>query len=232
MKKIMTIFVFAAVMSASHLLYADELVLADFEGWPNNLGGEMGVYGSLEPDWENTSIPYSWIYDSEVKDQEGFDRAYVHSGGASFRLVNGTGAKPSSNWGSFAMDLGVTTDLTVEPKIVESRDVSSYGYFTFWIKGQNGGESAEILFRDAHAVSYMPQMKVSVSNITAEWQQFAIPLDQVNKKIDLSQLDNVGMAFGPDVGNATGAIIYVDDFTFMDSADGATVVDVSSTTTL
>jgi len=210
--------------------FADELILADFEGWPNNLGGEMGVYGSLEPDWDNTSIPYSWIYNIEAKDAEGFDRANVHSGGASFRLVNGTGAKASTNWGSFAMDLGVTIDLTVEPKQVESKDVSVYKYFTFWVKGQNGGEYLEVLFRDAHAVSYMPQIKVPFLSITTEWTKVAIPLEDVNKKIDLIQLDNVGIAFGPDVGNETGAIIYLDDFMFTDNAEGGSIAEVTAAT--
>lgn len=206
--------------------FADELILADFEGWPNNLGGEMGVYGSLEPDWDNTSIPYSWIYNIEVKDGS-FDRGNVYSGGSSFRLVNGTGAKASTNWGSFAMDLGVTIDLTIEPKQVESKDVSAYKFFTFWVKGATGGESLEVLFRDAHAVSYMPQVKVPFSDITTEWQKVVIPLEDVNKKIDLTLLDNIGLAFGPDVGNETGAIIYLDDFMFTDNAEGGSIAELN-----
>src|SRR3989338_2139316 len=154
MLKKIAVLIVALVFGSALTAEADELVLADFEGWPNNLGGEMGVYGSLEPDWENTSIPYSWIYNIDVKDAEGFDRANVHGGASSFRLVNGTGAKASTNWGSFAMDLGVTTDLTVEPKKVESKDVTKFKYLTFWAKGVAGGEKMEVLFRDAHAVSY------------------------------------------------------------------------------
>jgi len=211
---------------------ADELILADFEGWPNNLGGEMGVFGSLEPDWDNTNNAYSWIYNIDVKDAEGFDRNNVHSGGSSFRLVNGTGVKASTNWGSFAMDLGVTIDLTIEPKQVESKDVSGYKYFAFFVKGQNGGEALEVLFRDAHAVSYMPQVKVPFHNITDKWTQVAIPLEDVNKKIDLTQLDNIGIAFGPDVGNETGATIYLDDFVFTDNAEGGRIAEVTDNTAL
>lgn len=216
--------VLAVIFITSGAGFADELVLADFEGWPNSLGGEMGVYGSLEPDWDNTSIPYSWIYNLEVKDAEGFDRANVHSGAASWRLVNGTGAKAGTNWGSFAMDMGVDIDLTVEPKKVESKDVSEYKYLTFWVKGVKGEEVMEVLFRDAHAVSYMPQIKIPVSGVTTEWSQVAIDLEAVNKKVDLSLLDNVGLAFGPDVGNETGAIAYVDDFVFTNDAEGDAIV--------
>jgi hypothetical protein len=198
--------VFAAV---SH---AEDLVIADFEGHPNKVGGDVGVYGSLEPNWDDKASPYSWYYASNTP---GYDRSNVHSGTQSFRLVNALGAKKDETWGSFSMDLGRTTDATVVPKKVDSKDVSGYKYLTFWVKGDKGGEKMELLFRDSHAASYMPQAKYKVDDITTEWKKVVVSMDDIKKLgIDLKSLDNIGIAFGPDAGNSPGTTGYIDDFCF------------------
>ena len=190
----------------------EDLIIADFEGWPNNVGGEMGVYGSLEPNWaKKETVPYSWCYTPKTPM---YTEENVYQGKQSWRLVNALGAKPDENWGSFAMDLGPTVDLTKEPKKIDSLDVSNYKYLTFWIKGKKGGEHLEVLFRDAHAPDYMPQVKYKVPDATTEWQKVVIPLSKIKNKVDLTKLDNIGIAFGPDVGNKKGAIIYMDYFVF------------------
>ena len=189
-----------------------EVIIADFEGWPNNLGGEVGVYGALEPNCDEiTTVPYSWVYEAITPS---YNPANVHSGKQSFRLVNGLGLKPELAWGSFAMDLGPTTDLTVIPKKVESFNASGFKYITFWVRGEKGGEKMEFLARDAHALNYMPQAKYKLPDVTAEWQKVAIPLSEIGGKIDLTALDNIGLAFGKDVGNLKGEVIYIDDFVF------------------
>jgi hypothetical protein len=188
------------------------VILADFEGWPNNLGGEIGVYGSLEPDWDKTqTVPYSWVYETITP---GYDPKNVHDGKQSFRLVNALGLKPSETWGSFAMDLGPTLDLTVVPKKVASLDASGYKYLTFWAKGEKGGAKMELLIRDAHALNYMPQLKYRLPDLTADWQKIVVPLEEFDSKVDLAQLDNIGIAFGRDVGNMGGEIAYIDNFVF------------------
>ncbi len=189
-----------------------EVLIADFEGWPNNLGGEIGVYGALEPNWDDiATVPYSWVYEAVTP---GYNPANVHSGRQSFRLVNGLGLKPELAWGSFAMDLGPTTDLTVIPKKVESFNASGFKYITFWVKGEKGGEKMEFLARDAHALNYMPQIKYKLPDVTTEWQKVLIPLSEIGGKIDLTALDNIGLAFGKDVGNLKGEVIFVDDVMF------------------
>ena len=195
-------------------------IIADFESWPNNLGGEVGVYGALEPNWDDiTSVPYSWVYEAITP---GYDPANVHSGNQAFRLVNGLGLKTELTWGSFAMDLGPVTDLTVVPKKVESFNAldyegQSYSYLSFWIKGEQGGEKVELLIRDAHALNYMPQVKHKLPDATTEWQKVSVSLEQLKGQIDLTALDNIGLAFGRDVGNLKGEVIYVDDFMFTTS---------------
>ncbi|MBL7070981.1 MAG: hypothetical protein ISS26_02265 [Candidatus Omnitrophica bacterium] len=195
----------------------DALIVADFEGWPNNLGGEIGVYGALEPDWENVNeFPVSWVYDPVSL---GYNTANVRSGNNSFRLVNGLGVKPELAWGSFAMDLGSTIDITTTPKKVESLDASGYKFIVFWAKGESGGEKMELLVRDGHALDYDPQIRYRLPDLTAQWQRIMIPLAQISGKVDLSQLDNLGIAFGKDVGNMQGDIAYIDDFIFTNNAE-------------
>jgi uncharacterized protein YceK len=189
-----------------------ELLIADFEGWPNSLGGEISVYGSLEPDWEKVNEqPVSWVYDTISLN---YSPANVHSGKNSFRLVNGIGAKPGYTWGSFSMDVGPVTDIASVPKKVKSLDASGYKYLTFWVKGAKGGEKMELLVKDAHALDYSPQIKYKLPDATTEWKKIAVPLSELSGKVDLTQLDNIGIAFGKDVGNMTGDIIYIDDFAF------------------
>lgn len=203
---------FIVVFSGKALCAGNELVIADFEKWPNNVGGQMGVYGSLEPKWEDkTKVPYSWVYEPSTP---GYSKDSVHGGRQSFRLVNGIGAKAEESWGSFGMDLGRVTDAVPVPVKVESKDVSGYKYLTFWVKGEKGGEHMEVTFRDANAVSYMPQYKYPVADATSAWQRVVIPMDKIKGKVDLTALDNISIAFGPDVGNEKGATVYLDDFVF------------------
>ncbi len=191
---------------------AGDLVIADFESWPNNRGGEIGVFGALEPDWEKVNQqPVSWVYEATSLN---YSPDNVHSGKKSFRLVNGVGIKPEYTWGSFSMDLGPTTDITTVPKKVESLDVSGFKYFTFWVKGGKGGEKMEFVARDAHALNYSPQVKYKLPDAAAVWQKISVPLNEISSKVDLKNLDNVGIAFGRDVGNLTGDIVYLDDFAF------------------
>lgn len=219
MKKVL--WLAAAVLIGAYLLpvmpaaaECEDIIIADFEKWPNNLGGEMGVYGSLEPDWtQKNTVPYSWIYELKTP---GYDRKNVHSGRQSFRLVHGLGKNADMSWGSFGIDLGPVTDLSTDPVTVDSVDVSDYKYLTFWIKGKEGGENAEVLFRDAHSINYMPQAKYAIPVITDEWQKVVIPLDEIDNRVDTSALVHVGMAFGADVGNEPGDTIFVDDFKFTD----------------
>jgi hypothetical protein len=193
----------------------EDLVVADFEGLPNNLGGEAGVYGSLEANWQDAVTPFTWYY---APSTGGYAEKNVHGGKQSFRLVNALGTKPEESWGSVGIELGPVTDPNSIPKKVKSVDASNYKYLTFWLKGEKGGEHLEVIFRDASASTYEPQVKYTVADATAEWRKVAIPLDKIKEQIDLKTLVHIGFAFGNDVGNDKGAIIYVDDIVFTSAA--------------
>jgi len=192
----------------------EDLVVADFESYPNNLGGELGVHGSLEPNWDDKTAPFSGIYGP---DTPGYLAENVHGGRQSFRLVNALGAKSQESWGSLGIDMGPVSDAASMPKKIEGRDVSNYKYLKFWVKGEKGGEHLEVIFRDARAMTYVPQVKHKVPDATMEWQEVIVPLDAIAKSVDLKALVQIGIAFGNDVGNGAGAIVYLDDFTFTNS---------------
>lgn len=206
---------FIVVFSGEALCAGNELVIADFEKWPNNVGGQMGVYGSLEPNWnDKAKVPYSWVYEPSTP---GYSKDNVHSGKQSFRLVNALGTKPEESWGSLGIDLGPVVDAVPVPVKIKSKDVSGYKYLVFWVKGEKGGEHMEVTFRDANAVSYMPQFRYKVPDATTTWQKVIIPLDKIKDEVDITALDTISIAFGPDVENEKGATVYLDDFVFGDN---------------
>lgn len=194
----------------SSSLAAQRLMVADFELWPNNLDGEIGVYGGGEPNWDKPV--HSWYYSIETP---GYNPENVKFGNKSFRLVNAM--KPNAAvWATFAVDLGPTLDVNVEPKKVKSLDVSDFNYLTFWIRGEVGGEKFRVVFRDAHASSYQHEtVLVPLPQGTPDqWTFVKIPLSKIKNRVDLKKLDMVGLHFGRNVGNPKGAILYVDDIMF------------------
>lgn len=193
-----------------------DILVADFEAYPNNLGGEMGLYGSLEPDWNDKNTPPSWYYDPKVA---WYDPKNVHNGKQSFMLVNGLGTKPGETWGSVGIDLGPVMDPNAYPKKIAGIDVSKFKYLAFWVKGKKGGEHLEVIFRDSKAITYMPQVKRAVNDATTEWQRVAVSLDDVAGQVDLTSLVHIGVAFGSDVGNKKGDIVYIDDIVFTNNKE-------------
>ena len=202
----LSLFVFVEISQAQNK-EENKLVVAGFEQWPNELVGQMWVNGGGEPNW---NLPvHSWIYGPDTPNHK---KEFVHSGEYSFRLVNARDPK-NLPWASFTLDLGPITDITVEPKKVKSLDASGFGYLTFWIRGDHGGEKYQISFRDAvqREVTLIPFPKEA----SKEWQQIKIPLASIEKEVDLSQLDAVSLSFGSSVENSTGTTLYLDDVAFI-----------------
>ena len=91
-------------------------------------------------------------------------------------------------------------------------EMGSSPKLTFWVKGTQGGEKMTLQFRDSNSLNYMPQSTYNkLPVITTEWQKVVVPLSEL-KGIDISALDMAGAAFGKDVGNMRGEVVYVDDF--------------------
>lgn len=184
-----------------------QLLVADFEKWPNNLGGQMWVNGGGEPNWD--SPVHSWLYGPEISD---YRPEFVHQGQLSFRLVNALDPK-NLPWANFSMDLGPTVDITVEPKKIASRDVTPYRHLVFWVRGEKGGEKFEVSFRDSsqHEVTLMPLPE----GAPAAWRQVSIPLSAIARQVNLANVDVVSLNFGSSVGNPQGAVLFLDDVAFV-----------------
>jgi len=185
-------------------------MVADFERWPNNVSGEIGVYGGGEPDWDHPV--HSWFYAPETR---GYNPENVKNGIKSFRLVNAM--KPNSAiWSTFAIDLGPTLAIDIQPKKIKSLDVSAFRYLTFWVRGETGGEYFKVVFRDANASSYLDEVGMIPlpRGTPTKWTYVKIHLSKIQRKVNLKKLNMVGVHFGRNVGNPKGAIIYVDDFVF------------------
>lgn len=191
------------------------LVIADFESYPNNLGGSVGVFGAAEPNWDNEDVPHSWYYGELTPN---FTEKNVLRGGQSFICTNGF-AKEKLRWATFSLGLGKLVDTESIPIKIESLDVRPYNYLIFWVKGEKGGEKLTVAFRDANAINDLPQVTVDPlkDGLSPKWQKVVVPLEEIKDKVDLSKLDQVILEFGLNRENAEGNIFYVDDFYFAKS---------------
>jgi hypothetical protein len=197
---------------------ACDLVIADFEAHPNRLWGTVGVYGDGEPDWISIEAkafdePYSWYYEP---DKPGYYKSNVHSGRQSFRLVNaGEMCKyKRRGWASLGLDFGPITDC----KSVKSIDVTDYSKLSFWAKADNPrGAKIKVYLRDTHKRSYEAEATPEPLQITNEWNQYIVELDNISPIVELRRLTHVALAFGENVGNEPNTIIYVDDIAFIGS---------------
>jgi len=213
MRKIFLLCVAVGVIAGMHITGAEQpdLFITDFEKHPNNLGGEIGLFGAAEPDWNNKNQPYSWYYTPQVK---GYKKENLVSGQQSFRLVNGNGPVSNVGWASLGIDLGPVIDPEMTPVKIKPLDVSGYKYLSFWAKGERGGERLRVIFRDASATTYTPEHLYDIKEpLTAGWKRIVVPLDEIDG-VDLKNLVHIGLSFGEDVGNKLGTIIYLDDFAF------------------
>lgn len=200
-----------AVSLASPLSRAPQVLITDFEVTPGYLGGKPEIWGSAYP-----LSGFMSLFSSE------FNPRFVHTGSTSFKLVNSPRTK--ENWGSFSINLGPILDATTFPITVRTLDVSHYKYFTFWIRGEKGGEHFKVIFRDAHSKSYLPTLNYTPPNnvVTADWKQIDVPLHQLDpfsekyekRELDLTQLVVVGVEFGDNTGNARGDTLFLDDLVF------------------
>ncbi len=204
-------FLLLTVVAAPLSYRYPEILVTDFEVTPGYLGSKPEVWGS--------GYPFSGQLTSYSSD---FQPRYLHTGSSSFKLVNSPRAK--ENWGSMSMNLGPILDAKTEPLTVRPLDVSQYKYFSFWIRGKNGGERFNVILRDGHSKSYLPTVKYTPDDNTAttNWRRIDIPLSRVSKfsekyekrSIDLTKLVVVGIEFGDSIGNRRGDTLFIDDLSF------------------
>lgn len=207
---ILNLFLSAAVAAPIFTRYP-QILITDFEETPGYLGGKAEIWGSAYP-----LSNFMTVYSAD------FNPRYVHTGSTSYKLVNSPRAR--ENWGSMSINLGPVIDAKTEPITIRPVNVSHYKYFSFWIRGQSGGERFRVIFRDAHSKSYLPTINFVPKNnmATTEWRRVDVPLHNLSpfsqkyekRDLDLTQLVVVGVEFGDNTGNPRSSTLFIDDLTF------------------
>jgi hypothetical protein len=199
---------------------AADIVVAHFEGHPNALFGEVGVYGDAEPDWpaiekDGRKQPYSWYYAPDVP---GYDKANVHSGRQSFRLVSAGPMCKSRDqkWASLALDLCPMVD----GKATKPLDATACKALAFWARTDaKDGAAIQVSLRDASPLdrSLRALQSAGTVKVGGKWERHMIDLAPLGVKVSLNRLAQVTLEFGLGAGNPNGTLLYVDDVYFVAS---------------
>ena len=175
---------------------AESLLVDDFEGAVNKLGGRSNTY-IMEP---------SRALAVRSKDNP-------HGGSGLLMIKYDKKAKggpyDSGGW------CGYYTMVKTGPRYL---DAAGYHAITFWVRGATGGENFVVGLSDRHweevgdsvksepIGKYLPEGK-----LTTEWQKATVPLSTF--MLDMKELASVAVCFEGSLfpnGNAQGTI-YVDD---------------------
>ena len=157
------------------------LLVDDFDDGadPNALGGPIGAWS--DQDAGGSSI-LTTGYRAERR-------------GRSYRVTYLVQPRPDGKPGAAGWWIGM-----------EGRNVKSYRFLAFRIRGAYGGETVTIGLKDKKQV----ETRVALSaygGVTASWREVLIPLADF-KNVDLTQLDNISLAF------AGSGAVYLDDLMF------------------
>jgi len=218
------LFLFYTVLNAaSYKLGPKDILITDFEENPNYLEGNVGSYGASKgsgytaEEAHSGSKSYKLVFSKNrlwrTEDKEHYDKSIF--GLRKIKSMRQTGKAKWTRWASFGIDMGPAIDTRAVPVKIKPYNASGFKYLLFWVKGRQGGEKFRVSFRDAHATTYEPQIKIS-SNVlvSTKWKLVRIDLKKIMPRVDIKKLVQIGIGFGSMDGNRQGNVIYVDDFIF------------------
>lgn len=135
------------------------------------------------------------------------DPALVHGGsGQSLQLDYGVSGE--DNW------VGYWTKFSFwisDAEPVFFRDISLYQSLTFWVKGDKGGESFNIGFKDGNEKVWEININDYLTGgVTGSWQKVSIPLYAFWGISDWSKIDTMSIVFNDAIKSGAGKI-YIDD---------------------
>lgn len=215
------IFAFSVQAHAAYNLRQGDVLITDFEFHPNMLDGNMGAYGAVTGSGYTTECAYSGkksyklVFAKDIlwKPEKEVEYEYSKQGFKKTRSLAAIPKMKTIDWATFMMDMGPITDDKTHPVTIQPMNIQGYRYLVFWVKGKNGGEKFRIYFRDASALTYDPQLKLEPDiAVTGAWQDAAVKLSKIERKIDIKKLVQIGLGFGKEDGNKIGNVIYVDNF--------------------
>lgn len=218
--------------NSTYELKAGDILITDFEFHPNSLGGNVACFGAVGSKKEEWKGPYS-----------GYTSEEAYSGRKSYRLVfakhvlwepeheeeyeksplgmkrmkdaRKLGKSKEIDWAVFMMDMGPPIDPDTVPVTLQPVDISKFRYLIFWVKGTHGGERFKVYFRDTHATTYEPQVKIKPKiKVGIDWQPVSIDLQEtkLRLKVDMTRVVQIGLGFGRLDGGRPGNVFYVDRF--------------------
>ena len=200
-------------------------MIADFESNLNNLGGSIFCYGAVKDSSFNEKNKYDgkrsyklvfskdviWD-DTEYSDI--VDHRITGSGMKRIEKSHETGRYKRLKWAVCTIDMGPISDPAAVPAVIEPFDFTKYRYLVFWVKGRRGGERFKIYFRDKHAKTYEPQLKVKPKvRVTKEWRSVKVDLRKFRLRgnVDLKNIIQIGIGFGEPDNGRMGNVLYIDN---------------------
>ena len=195
-----------------------EYPIAVFSSYNNILGGEPGVFGDAQPDWDHKHCRIvSWFYPlAELGDP--FHGQTVRSPHQSFALVNDSdrsvpcpgeiGSWHPYHWASFTLTLNPRNGSagTADP-----RDISAFDELRFWVRAQEPGVRMRVSLNTTSHQYFWPGAH-TVDH--TGWEQVRLPLASINPNV-LTQVHSVGISFGDEVNtvplNEDEDTLWVDD---------------------
>ena len=166
-----------------------ELIVADFDNGekPNNIGGNFGA-------WD--------------KDPADFSQGCAES----FDTKNRRGPK------GFAMKLDYDVDSRNPAyngfwMFLQNMDASGYNNASFWVKGDSD-EGYTTVFKIELKNAARQVGRYYVTNVTDQWQEVVIPLQDFKGMTDFSNLTEFVIVFEDRIASNKDGSIYIDDIKF------------------
>ncbi len=181
----------AFVISLTLTANAATLVVADFDAGekPNNIGGDFGAWNKDEED--DTQGCFD-SFDSDIK----------HGNkGYSMKLEYDVDS-PNPAYNGFWMKL-------------QNQNITAYDKLSFWVKGDEvAGFSPKIKLELKNSKGELG--RYTLSNVTKDWQQVTVPLNQFRGLTDLTSMTEFVIVFD-DITCKPKKVgtIYIDDVAFV-----------------
>lgn len=214
-------FLFIDPTYAIYNLKPGDVQITDFESILNCFGGSVNACGANEGSGYTTECAYSGgqsyrlVFNKESlwKFEDTTDYGITGSG---VKRTKSPGELPKYKkitWAVFIMNMGPIIDSSKVPTVTQPFDMSPFRYLIFWVKGRRGDERFKICFRDVHATTYDPQLKIDPKvRVSKKWRPVVVELGRLKKKIDLENVTQIGIGFGLEDGGSPGNVFYIDNF--------------------
>lgn len=218
---IVSLLIFINPTFAIYNLKPDDVLITDFESILNCFGGSVNSVGASEGSGYTTECAYSGVQcyklvfnkESLWKFEDTTDYGITGSGSKRTKSPGGLPKFKRITWAVFVMNLGPVINSSKVPSVTQPFDMSPFRYLIFWVKGKRGDEHFKIYFRDVHATTYDPQLKIDPKvRVSQEWRPVVVELRKIKKKIDLHNITQIGIGYGIEDGGSPGDVLYIDNF--------------------